>query len=63
MSNHPLIRAPSEGARLSTKAVTHITADASDDKGVAGVVFYVGARELCRDTTAPFPMRTGRAFS
>jgi hypothetical protein len=33
---------------------TAVAADAADDKGVASVVFFLGARQLCRDTTAPY---------
>lgn len=48
------LRSPSGGARISPRGTTPIAADASDDRGVAAVVFYIGARELCRDSEAPY---------
>jgi hypothetical protein len=48
------ITAPAASAVLSTTAPNTITADASDDRGIAQVVFSTGERILCTDTTAPY---------
>ena len=48
------ITAPGDGAALTTTAPTTITAEATDDRGVAQVVFAVGERTLCTDATAPY---------
>jgi hypothetical protein len=48
------IGAPSSAALLSTVTPNTITATASDDVGVARVVFSTGERTLCTDTAAPY---------
>jgi hypothetical protein len=46
--------APASSAVLSTTAPTTITATATDDIGIARVVFSTGERTLCTDTVAPY---------
>lgn len=48
------IGAPASSAVLSTVAPNTITAEASDDKGIAQVIFSTGERTLCVDTAAPY---------
>lgn len=47
------LTAPADGATVSGTAVT-LSADATDDKGVAGVDFYVGAQKVGSDASAPY---------
>ena len=48
------ITAPAATALLSTVAPNTITATATDDRGIAKVVFSTGERTLCTDTAAPY---------
>ena len=48
------LTAPAANATLSALRPATVTAAASDDFGVARVVFYRGARALGTDTTAPY---------
>ena len=48
------ITAPSSASVLSTVTPNTITATATDDRGVARVIFSTGERTLCTDTTAPY---------
>ena len=48
------ITAPSSAAVLSTVAPNTITATATDDRGIARVIFTTGERSLCADETAPY---------
>ena len=45
---------PASGAKLGTKRPTTLTANASDDQGVAKVQFLDDERLLCEDAAAPF---------
>jgi Ca2+-binding RTX toxin-like protein len=45
---------PKPGAILPSDKKAHFEATAIDDKGVAKVVFLIGSREVCSDTTAPY---------
>ncbi len=46
--------APASGAQLRTNGPTTLTATASDDRGVASVLFVDDERIVCTDTTAPY---------
>lgn len=46
--------APAEGARLATAGPTVLSAEASDDRGVAKVQFLDDNRIVCEDASAPY---------
>ncbi|HET8537003.1 MAG TPA: Ig-like domain-containing protein [Solirubrobacteraceae bacterium] len=46
--------APADNARLPTSSATTLSVNATDDKGIAQVIFLDGERVLCTDTTAPY---------
>ena len=43
-----------DGTLLPTDAATRLTVNATDDKGIAQVIFLAGNRVLCNDTVAPY---------
>jgi hypothetical protein len=45
---------PAAGARLATNAPTLLLASATDDRGIAQVLFLDDDRVVCADTTAPY---------
>jgi Ca2+-binding RTX toxin-like protein len=45
---------PSNGKSIPTNKATTLVANASDDHGISKVVFSVGTRVVCTDTTAPY---------
>jgi subtilisin family serine protease len=48
------ITSPSNGSSVSTGSAVTITANASDDKGVTKVDFFVGTTLISTDTTSPY---------
>ncbi len=48
------LTAPADGATAMSGAVVTLTADASDNDGIARVEFYAGATKIGEDSTAPF---------
>jgi hypothetical protein len=48
------ITSPINGSSFARRAAVTITASASDDRGVAKVLFYAGTTLICTDTGAPY---------
>lgn len=45
---------PASGASIDPRGATTVSANATDDRGVASVAFVAGDRVICTDTTAPY---------